>query len=419
MTKFGGVRVEKSVSFIHAADLHLDSPFKGLADIPAHLFQEISESTFHALDRLVQTAIDKKVDFVLLVGDLFDNENQGIKAQVKLRAAFETLKQHQINVYICYGNHDYLQGNVYQVEYPENVHVFQSEKIDHFTYKKDGTSIAQIYGFSYENRMISENKVKEYYIVDRKVPFHIAMLHGSYNENKEHATYAPFSINDLIGQPFDYWALGHIHQRSELKRYPPVVYPGNIQGRHRKETGEKGCYYVRLTETDVSMNFIPLHAIEFRKISINILDNASIYNTEEKVRAILQSISCSVPQLISLTFIGSEQVMMNWEKEHLFTELIELINEAFTHRSNWLYIYRYDKQVKRKMDTSQLQEGEHFIGELTRQRENISVKSVLSELYNHRQAKRHLELLEENELENIKEEAYALLINDLQYSEGD
>ena len=409
----------KSVSFIHAADLHLDSPFKGLANIPAHLFHAVSESTFHALDRLVQSAIEKKVDFVLLVGDLFDNDVPGIKAQIKLRTAFETLKHHQINVYICYGNHDHLKGNVYQVEYPENVYIFQSEKIDHFTYKNNGEAIAQIYGFSYEHRAISKNKAKEYHIADREIPFHIAMLHGSYNENKEHATYAPFSIHDLAYHPFDYWALGHIHQRAVLKQDPPVVYPGNIQGRHRKEVGEKGCYYVRLTETDVSMNFIPLHSIEFRNLSINISNCSSITEIEDTVRSTLQSNSNSVPELISLTFIGTDLGMLNWDKELIFTELIELMNETFIHRTNWIYIYRYDKQIKHKINTWQLQEGEHFIGELTRQWENISIQSVLSELYNHKQAKRHLDMFEDSELESIKEEVYALLMNDLLDRGGD
>src|SRR5690625_6803697 len=92
--------MKDSISFIHAADLHLDSPFKGLTDIPETVFQDVRESTFTALNQLVQTAIMKQVDFILLVGDLFDNDKQSLKAQVQLRKAFQTLQQHDIDVYL-------------------------------------------------------------------------------------------------------------------------------------------------------------------------------------------------------------------------------------------------------------------------------------------------------------------------------
>jgi len=97
----------RAVTFLHAADLHLDSPFKGLSDIHDEIFDDIRMSTFHAFDRLVDAAIENEVDFVLLVGDLFDNERQSLKAQLHLRDGFERLKNERINVYISYGNHDF------------------------------------------------------------------------------------------------------------------------------------------------------------------------------------------------------------------------------------------------------------------------------------------------------------------------
>lgn len=140
------------ISFIHAADLHLDSPFKGLAQTPESIFKDIRNSTFRALAHLVETAIERNVDFVLLVGDLFDNDVQSLKSQVRLRDAFEKLNDHDISVYISYGNHDYRKGNIHSVTYPENVHIFQNETVTHFTYYKNGERAANIYGFSYESR---------------------------------------------------------------------------------------------------------------------------------------------------------------------------------------------------------------------------------------------------------------------------
>src|SRR5690625_4544423 len=99
------VRMAQQVSFIHAADLHIDSPFKGLTHMPAEIREDVRASTFTALDQLVRTAIAKEVDFVLLVGDIFDHAIHSLKAQVSVRKACEQLHEHNIDVYMSFGNH--------------------------------------------------------------------------------------------------------------------------------------------------------------------------------------------------------------------------------------------------------------------------------------------------------------------------
>src|SRR5690625_2514852 len=232
----------KDISFIHVADLHLDSPFQGLSHMPEHIFKEVRESTFVALDRLVRNAIHLQVDFVLIVGDLFDNERQSLKAQIRLRKAFEELEKHHINVYLSYGNHDHINGNIHSVTYPDNVYIFPSEQVSTFTYQKNGIPMVELHGFSYENRAVLTNKTAEYQANQQNALFHIALLHGSLQSNTEHDTYAPFQLSELVHSDFDYWALGHIHQRSILKEDPPIVYSGNTQGRHRKETNKTAEY---------------------------------------------------------------------------------------------------------------------------------------------------------------------------------
>src|SRR5690625_1617152 len=203
------------ISFIHAADLHLDSPFKGLTNLPDTILSQVRESTFLAFDNLVTTAINKQVDFVILVGDLFDNEVQSLKAQVYLKKAFEKLQFHGINVYLSYGNHDFINGNIHPMKYPENVFIFPNKQVTSFTFEKNNQKLASIYGFSYETRSVTTNKTSEYMISDESIPFHIAMLHGSVYGNKEHYPYAPFQLTDLMDKPFNYWALGHIHKQAQ------------------------------------------------------------------------------------------------------------------------------------------------------------------------------------------------------------
>ena len=72
----------------------------------------------------------------------------------------------------------------------------------------------------------------------------IGLLHTSLDGRPGHADYAPCSVEGLRSKGYAYWALGHVHQREEVSHEPWIAYPGNVQGRHAKETGTKGCSLV-------------------------------------------------------------------------------------------------------------------------------------------------------------------------------
>src|SRR5690625_4613498 len=254
-----------------------------MTNLPDTIFEQVRQSTFHAFDYLIKIAIQKNVDFILLVGDLFDHERQSLKAQVYLKNAFEKLESHSIQVFLSYGNHDHINGNPYQISFPHNVHIFPSEKVTSFAFYKNGQRLASIYGFSYENRSITKNKINEYKLENAEVPFHIAMLHGSIVGNKLHDPYAPFKLTDLYNTHFDYWALGHIHKKEILSETPPIIYPGNTQGRHRNESGEKGFYYIEMSENKLNKQFIKSNVIQFETISIDLNDEETIDQIRDKI----------------------------------------------------------------------------------------------------------------------------------------
>jgi len=405
--------VNEQISFIHAADLHLDSPFKGLANVPEEMFNQIKDSTFKALDQLVETAIRRRVDFILIAGDLFDNEKQSLKAQIYLKKAFETLKKQGINVYISYGNHDYIHGNQYPVTYPDNVFVFPDETIRSFAYRKDNREIARIYGFSYMKRSVRENKACEYEIEKVDVPFHIAMLHGSIAGNAEHDVYAPFERKELIEKDFDYWALGHIHKREILNENPHIVYPGNIQGRHRKETGEKGCYHVTLTKTSCDLSFIPTHTILFHPLTVDVSECTEVHQTEAVIEKALSQVNNRTPQLIDLTLRSNHANLKEWENVQLIDDIIDFINEMAVNKQNWQYIFKTTVETESVIADETLFEGEHFIGELFRQFEDTDIPFFLKDLYQHKQARKFLGPLSDEEEQAIKEKAKQLLMNEL------
>ncbi|WP_052345883.1 DNA repair exonuclease [Paucisalibacillus sp. EB02] len=404
--------MDKKISFIHAADLHLDSPFKGLSDIGETLFQEIRNSTFKSLDNLVKIAIKKRVDFVLLVGDLFDNEKQSLKAQISLRNAFEELQRHEIKVYLSYGNHDYIEGNIYPITYPENVHVFTSEQVQSFIYEKKNIPLAAIYGFSYENRAVTSKKVNEYKKISSNIPFHIATLHGSLESNTEHDTYAPFQLSELASADFEYWALGHIHKRAILKEQPLIIYPGNIQGRNRKEIGEKGCYYVELAEGKHSIEFIPLQAIEYNQMILDISSCDTIHQVEQFITEELQALNPITPQLLEVTLKSKKSTTVGWKSANLIEEIIEIVNERFQNQKIWMYIYRTTIQEIVSIEESSLM-GEHFIGELLANVESFPIRDHVSDLFQHKQARVYMDSLSIEEEEQIKNEARQLIMHEL------
>jgi DNA repair exonuclease SbcCD nuclease subunit len=409
----------KEISFIHAADLHLDSLFKGMANTPEHIFQEMKESTFRALDRLVQTAIEKKVDFVLIVGDLFDNEAQSLKSQIRLKKAFELLNRYQIQVYMSYGNHDYINGNIHPVTFPDNVFIFTDEQVRYFIYEKDGEPLAAIYGFSYENRAVHHNKIAAYEIQRDDVSFHVATLHGSLRSNTTHDVYAPFQLMDLTEKDFHYWALGHIHSREVLKEKPPIVYPGNIQGRNRKETGKKGCYHVLMSENNISMSFIPLQSIEFTPLTVDVSACTEAEQIEPEIQMALNGIQRDTSQLIDLTLVSDNPKLKQWENDKYVEDMIELINETATYQQEWMYIFRITIQMQLSEMDMELAKGDHFIGELSRHFAESSILPFMKPLYQQKSARKFVDLLTTDEEREVKLEAKSLLLHELLKERGE
>lgn len=398
--------MQKEVSFIHVADLHLDSPFKGMSNVPDSLFEELRKSTFQSFENIVQVAIQKQVDFILLVGDLFEHEKQSLRAQVFLRDCFEKLRANQIQVYLSYGNHDYISGNKHRLTFPENVHVFPNENVQAIPFEKNGIHLANIYGFSYENRVILDNKSHEFQLQNLSVPFHIGMLHGSLNGIEGHDPYAPFLISDLKSNHFNYWALGHIHQRQVISENPHIIYPGNIQGRHRNEANEKGCYYVQLTESGTKAEFIPTQHILFQHVTFDIAAFQTMEEIHHALKHLLEQYK-EYHHFIQLDIVGSAE-QNDWEQEKILAEMIELWNEEQVNQEVFTFVYRYDISYR---SSAGIQMTDLFMQEveLALQDEAMYTELVQS-LMRHRQLGPHLSELE---MAEIREKAKQVLLQSL------
>lgn len=231
--------------FLHAADLHLDSPLRGLAaraEAPAEALRGASRRAF---DRFIRLAIDEAVDFVVIAGDIYDGDWKDYNTGLYFRSRMVQLKQAEIPVFMISGNHDAVSTISRKLSLPENVSSFSSRNPE--TQEPDKWPVA-LHGMSFPQRKVSESLLPRYPqpVADK---FNIGILHTSLAGAEGHDSYAPCSLSDLCSKGYDYWALGHVHQPAILHQDPWVVYSGNIQGRHARECGERGCWLVSVDDS--------------------------------------------------------------------------------------------------------------------------------------------------------------------------
>lgn len=237
--------------FIHAADLHVGSPLRNLPQYEGAPLQRVRAATQQALVQLADLCLREEVDFLLIAGDLFDNDWQDFGTPLFVTREFHRLAQRGIPVFVILGNHDSVAGTSRRVPWPPNVRVFAADRAQTHELVVRDRRVA-IHGRSYEQRKVSANLVPEY-PPPRPGCLNIGLLHTSAEGSAAHASYAPCSIAELVAKGYDYWALGHVHERALLagasgQRGPLVAYSGNTQGRHVKEQGAKGCWLVEVAD---------------------------------------------------------------------------------------------------------------------------------------------------------------------------
>ncbi|QQS40263.1 MAG: DNA repair exonuclease [Acidobacteriota bacterium] len=260
------------VRFIHCSDLHLDTPFKGLSRIDPDLAAKQRKATSESFERIVGLCIEREVDFLIIAGDVYDSANRSVSTQIKFAKQLGRLNDIGMPVYLVCGNHDPLSEWLDAAKLPPNVHRFSSKEIERVTFEREGERVADIYGTSFEQKVVEENLAAKYELPADRAPVNIAVLHGTVGSPGSHAVYAQFSVDDVAAKGFDYWALGHIHKRHNVREaHPAIVYPGNPQGRDFGETGAKGCVLVEIEPgKSPSIEFIQTQTIRFEDVEIDI-----------------------------------------------------------------------------------------------------------------------------------------------------
>jgi DNA repair protein SbcD/Mre11 len=234
--------------FLHAADLHLGSPFHGLSlrdEAVAKRFAEASRAAFTAL---VSRAIDEKVAFVVIAGDVYDGDWRDNTIGLYFNRELARLDRAGIEVFLLKGNHDAESVVTRSVMLPASVKHFATNAPSSF--RIEPLKVV-LHGQGFAQRAVTDNLVLNY---PNRVSgwFNIGVLHTALTGHPPHDNYAPATPGHLRARGYDYWALGHVHDFEVLQTRPHIVYPGNLQGRNIREQGEKGAVLVSVVDGEVT-----------------------------------------------------------------------------------------------------------------------------------------------------------------------
>lgn len=275
--------------FLHAADIHLDSPLQKLEQYDGAPIHELRQATRRAFENLIKLAITKRVSFVLIAGDLYDGDWKDYNTGLYFVSQITKLRDAGIPVYIITGNHDAANTITKTLRLPEGVFVFPTDQPGTFYLRETGVAI---HGQGFDTPAVKKDLSADYPPAVSGY-YNIGMLHTCATGREGHEPYAPCKVATLQSKDYDYWALGHVHNQEVLSEDPLIVFPGNVQGRHIRETGPKGCILVTVNEKGyASTQFEPLDVIRWARCNVDASKTKDIYAVidivSQKLRKLLK-----------------------------------------------------------------------------------------------------------------------------------
>ena len=391
------------LKFIHAADLHLDSPFTGLQTLEPAIAGALQEATFDAYRNIIELCISEQVDALLIAGDIFDGADRSLRAQLKFVDGLDRLSKAGIRSFICHGNHDPLNGWEARLAFPEGSHRFGPE-VEGIPVFVDEPTRAMVHGISYPQREIRESLVPHFTAIESG-PFNIGLLHANVGNNTDHDAYAPCSLSDLQHTAIDYWALGHVHTRQVLSEgNPAVVYPGNPQGRHPNETGARGVFLVEVSDSgDVSLDFRPVDVVRWATLAVDIgrlESEQSLIDAIEGELVRRQEEADGRSVIFRLALTGRGPLHATLKRQGVADDLLDRVNEMRFQGTQFFWCERIQLQTAPAIDLQQQRQRSDFVGDLLRLCEESSsdtqtldgLQEKLQDLYGARNIGRHLQV---------------------------
>ncbi|MBI2918912.1 MAG: DNA repair exonuclease [Chloroflexi bacterium] len=359
-----------SFSFIHAADLHLDSPFVGLGDTAPHIGEALQEASFAAFSNVVHACLRHRVDFLLVAGDVFDSRDRSLRAQLAFRDGLKQLSDAGISSFVVHGNHDPLDGWCASIRWPELAHVFPGGSLSARMVTRGESALAAVHGVSYHTQEVRQN-LSSWFPAEKRDPYSIGLLHCNVDNNADHASYAPCTRADLCASGMDYWALGHVHTRDVLRdRDPAVVYPGTTQGRHPREPGARGCYLVHVTPPGTTrMTFLATDVVRWENPAVDLTGTETdeqLLDALARTCSELREAAEGRPVVSRITLHGSTPLFSTLSRPGLVSDIVGRLRETEGRASPFVWVDRLEIGVRPVVDVEARRRSPDMLGSALR-----------------------------------------------------
>ena len=361
--------------FIHAADIHLDSPMRGLAAYDGAPQEAMRSATRRAFENLVQLALDEQVDFVLIAGDLYDGDWQDYNTGLFFVSQMARLADAAIPVFLIAGNHDAASVLTKQLSLPANCVQLSTKEPETRLLEELGVAI---HGQGFATRAVTENLSSAYPgPVDGVL--NVGMLHTNADGQPGHDNYAPCKVAELASHGYQYWALGHIHQRGELHTDPWIVFPGNLQGRSIRETGGKGATLV--TYEDAAVLAVEHRALDVARWEVCQVDAASAVSADDVLVLSDHALSAAVDAAGRRLLAARVEISGACEAHAAITaDPEQLINEVRAQAVNLgtdrVWVEKVKVRTHSPIDLDEVRQREDAIGELLRSIHNLGSEDL-------------------------------------------
>lgn len=314
------------MKFLHAADIHLDSPLHGLSAYPDAPASQLRNASREAFIRLIDIAIEEDVAFLIIAGDLYDGDWKDHNTGIFFSKQMGRLRKAGIKVFLLHGNHDAESEMTKKLALPDNVTVFSARKPE--VHILEDAKVA-LHGQSFKDKAVTENLVQRY---SEPVSgyYNIGVLHTALEGYSAHANYAPCTRAELNAKGYDYWALGHVHEFQQWQEQATIVFPGNLQGRHIRETGRRGAVMVTVDEGGTRIDRVFIDVIRWESLLIDATDCTTmeeiIHKTGRRLEQLLE-VDAEVPRAVRVNLIGRTHAhgMLFGKSKELRAEVINQI----------------------------------------------------------------------------------------------
>lgn len=357
-----------SVRFVHAADLHLDAPFKGIDATDPRVREALVASTYDALDSLVAACIGHAADFLVIAGDVYNDSERSLRAEFAFRDACVKLAEAGVRVYIARGNHDPASGRSAGLTLPDNVHVFSEHEVERVAFERDGEVVCALYGRSFRTAAERTNLAADF-ARDAGDPLAIGVLHANVGGRTDHEPYAPCSLEDLRSARMDYWALGHIHKPEVLSEQPAIAYSGCTQGLSPNESGLRGCRVVTLDASGVASEAVPTSSVVWTRESV---DAAGLESVEDVLRALAEAVdragrsSDGRPSVLRVELAGRSTAHGTLARPGVLRDILADVRASALERDPWVWVDRITDTTRSAFDIDTLRDSADFAGDLVR-----------------------------------------------------